>query len=136
MKNTTNDNVKGRINNMCTNSEKSDMMFPEKIILNDVTFTNRILGMMVDYEASMGEALLWDYESFGYKVSHIYKSFGEAGIENSFRAYLSQNGVTDSVDFYTDIFMGRDDDRVLRKMKSAKSKNKPIRAPKGNVNRT
>lgn len=126
----------GRINTMDTNSEKSGVMFPEKIILNDITFTNRILGMMMDHEASMGEALLWDYEGFGYKADYIYEKFGEMGIENSFRTYLSHNGVTDSVEFYTNIFMGRDDDRVLRKMKSAKSKNKPIRASKGNVSRT
>lgn len=113
----------------------NDMPLFKKLILNDNTFTNRILGMMMDYDASMSDALLWDYEGFGYNIKYIYKNFGEMGVENSFRTYLSNNGVKENVEFYADIFMGRDDDRILRKNKNAESKDKQNRETKGNTGR-
>lgn len=97
-------------------------MLPAKIILNNDTFMNRIMGMMIDHQISMSEALLWDFESFGFTTSLVYDKFGMKGVENRFRTYLLRNGlVGGQADFYTDIFLGRENDRVLRRTKDAES---------------
>ena len=96
-------------------------MFPKKIMLNVDTFDDRILGMMADYQVSMGEALLWDFESFGFTAALIYDKFGMSGIENRFRTYLLRNGIVgENANFYTGIFIGRDNDRILRRIDDAK----------------
>lgn len=102
-------------------------MFPNKIVLNSDTFATRIIDMMAEYQISMSEALLWDFESFGFTATHIYDKFGMKGIENRFRTYLLRNGITGgNADFYTDIFVGRDNDKVLKKVKdNAKSEDQP-----------
>jgi hypothetical protein len=97
-------------------------MIPNKIVLNADTFNERIFGMMAEYQIPMSEALLWDFESFGFTTIHIYDKFGMKGVENRFRTYLLRNGlVGGNADFYTDIFLGRENDRVLRRVKNAES---------------
>lgn len=91
-------------------------MFPTVIKLNVATFNDRIMGMMEDHNISMSEALLWDFEGFTFTASHIYAKYGIRGLENRFRTYLIRKCVSgkDS-DFYTNIFLGRDYDRKLKK---------------------
>jgi hypothetical protein len=97
-------------------------MIPNKIVLNVDTFNDRIFGMMAEYQISMSEALLWDFESFGFTTYEIYDKFGMKGVENRFRTYLLRNGlVGGNADFYADIFLGRENDRVLRRIKDAES---------------
>lgn len=96
-------------------------MFPKKIVLNVETFDDRIIGMMADYQVSMAEALMWDFESFGFTTKHIYDKFGMNGVENRFRTYLLRNGIVgQNADFYTNIFIGRDNDRILKRVDDAK----------------
>lgn len=107
-------------------------MIPDKIILNADTFNERIMGMMAEYQVPMSEALLWDFESFWFTASHIYNKFGMRGLENRFRTYLLRNGIVgNNADFYTDIFLGRDNDRVLRRVKDAESESQSSGETKG-----
>ena len=88
--------------------------------------------MMAEYQVSMSEALLWDFESFGFTAAVIYDKFGIQGLENRFRTYLLRNGLMGAnADLYTDIFLGHENDRVLRKVKDAKSENQPSGETKG-----
>lgn len=99
-------------------------MIPNKIVLNIDTFNERIIGMMAEYNITMSEALLWDFEGFYFTASHIYEKFGMRGLENRFRTYLLRNGlVGPKADFYVDIFLGRANDRVLEES-DAKSEDK------------
>lgn len=96
-------------------------MIPKTITLNRETFNDRIMGMMADYEIPMSKALFWDFESFGFTAEIIYAKHGMKGLENRFRTYLVRNGIIDSNSFYTDIFLGRDSDRILRRKDDAES---------------
>lgn len=78
-----------------------------------------IVGMMKDYNITMFDALLWDFESYPFAFGNaekIYKQSGAAILESTFRKYLTLNGVTTETDkdFYTDIFMGRKNNMELR----------------------
>lgn len=81
-------------------------------------FNERILGMMADYEVPMSEALWYDFEGVTYiNTTETYKKGGLELVEKHFRKYLSNNKINESgnVNFFTDIFMGRTEDLVLRK---------------------
>ena len=82
------------------------------------SFNERILGMMADHRISMSEALWWDFEGVFYvKTEDVYKRGGFKLVEQQFRNYLINNGLTkqENLDFYADIFMGRREDLELRK---------------------
>jgi hypothetical protein len=72
-------------------------------------FTKSIITMMIDYELTMFDALLWDFEGFGYETEKLNQVHGALGLEKYFRSYLLKNGIDDrpNIDFYADIFMGR-----------------------------
>ena len=92
--------------------------------INSDAFAERIVGMMADYEITMFDALLWDFESFGFDSEQLFKSRGINSLERSFRVYLVKNGIENvkDEDFYTDIFMGRSNNMGLTK--NAKAENK------------
>lgn len=96
------------------------------ILANDPTydFSSRIIGMMRDNQCTMVEALLWDFESFGYNASEDYYNHGSAYIESNFLKYLQDNGVNEATrSFYLHVFMGREPDYGLRRINNnAKSK--------------
>lgn len=89
--------------------------------VNGDTYAERIVGMMADYNATMFDALLWDFESFCElsDPSQIYEIDGIKSLERRFRVYLVRNGIEDvkDEDFYTDIFMGRSHNMGLTKHK-------------------
>ena len=80
-------------------------------------FNTRIIGMMADYGISMSDAMTWDFESFGRSVKEIFELGGDAYVEHELEHYLWQNGITsyDGIKFYTDLFMGRSNDVILKK---------------------
>ena len=81
-------------------------------------YTARIIMMMNDYKIDMAEALLWDFESFGYDTSAIYKKHGMKGVKEVFEIYLYRiNRVVKDKDisFFRDIFVGESQNIVLRK---------------------
>ena len=80
-------------------------------------FNTRILGMMADYGISMSDAMTWDFESFGRSVKEIFELGGDAYVEHELDHYLWQNSISsyDGVKFYTDLFMGRSNDVMLKK---------------------
>lgn len=82
------------------------------------TFAKVIIGMMKDYNITMFDALLWDFESYPFvfgNAEKIYERSGAAILEATFKKYLTLNGVTAEEDkeFYTDIFMGRKNNMEL-----------------------
>jgi hypothetical protein len=81
-------------------------------------FSDRIFGMMKDYEVSMGEALWWDFEGFHHNTLEYYKRGGMELVEEKFHIYLEQNKIVEQghKSFYVEIFMGRDDDIMLKKI--------------------
>lgn len=85
--------------------------------INSDTYARRIVGMMADYEITMFDALLWDFDSFCKRqdASAIYEDKGAVVLERMFRKYLVTNGIEDSrdQDFYTDMFMGRSNNMGL-----------------------
>lgn len=100
-------------------------MFSDGIKLNVETFNERITGMMYDYNTSMSQALLWDFEGFTFTASLIYSKYGMRGLENRFRTYLIRNGIAGKdADFYTNIFLGRDNDRILKRVDNAEGEEK------------
>lgn len=78
-------------------------------------FNERIIGMMIDYKISMCEALVWDFEGCMNDIPRLYRKGGDEFVESKFRNYLSDNGMTcDEAQYYTDIFMGREEDMELK----------------------
>lgn len=84
-------------------------------------FQRRLLGMMREYDITLGEALMWDYEGFENDIS---TQLVEETLEKQFDFYLWQNNVygTPAGDEATEVFFGRAQDLVIRihKGKSAK----------------
>lgn len=77
----------------------------------------RIIGMMIDYNISMVDAMAWDFESFGRSIKELYEIGGEGYVEYEFEHYLWQNHIRkgDNIKFYSDVFMGRRNNFVLDK---------------------
>lgn len=95
--------------------------------INTESFSERIIGMMNDYDITMFDALLWDFESFGFDLNKIVEGRGVTSLERSFRVYLVKNGIEDSKDedFFADVFMGRSNNMKLGKnVKDAKEQSK------------
>lgn len=87
------------------------------------TYAEIIIGMMNDYNITMFDALLWDFESYpsiGSSAENFYARSGIEALELAFREYLLLNGITDQKDkdFYTDIFMGRKNNMELCRAKT------------------
>jgi hypothetical protein len=87
---------------------------------NNKTYAEIIVDMMNDYNITMFDALLWDFESYpfvGFSAEKLYTRSGIEALELTFRDYLVLNGITDQKDkdFYTDIFMGRKNNMELRR---------------------
>lgn len=81
-------------------------------------YNQRIFGMMMDYQIDMVEAMLWDFESFGFNVTEMFKKHGLQGVETQFDnyMYLINRVVTrEDILFYRDIFTGKSENYVLRK---------------------
>lgn len=81
-------------------------------------YVERIFGMMKDYEIDMVEAMLWDFESFGYNAVETYKKRGLGVVELQFEAYLRGINLIvkdGDVDFFRDMFTGKTENLVLRK---------------------
>jgi propanediol dehydratase small subunit len=89
----------------------------------DNTFEKHVVGMMADYDITMFDALLWDFESYlTQDADIIYEKAGAAVLENKFRKYLELNEVpSDRREFYADIFMGRASNMELKKDAEAKN---------------
>jgi len=96
-----------------------------KTIIEDITMLDKntyaetIIGMMKDYNITMFDALLWDFESYPFvfgNAENVFKNKGAAILESTFRKYLSFNGITEQgdKDFYAGIFMGREKNMELR----------------------
>jgi hypothetical protein len=79
-------------------------------------FQSRILGMMRDYEITMGEALCWDYEGF---ENDIATQLADKTLEADFDFYLWQNNVyaTRLGSLATEVFFGRQQDLIVRPYK-------------------
>jgi hypothetical protein len=95
-------------------------------MLDNKTYAETIVGMMKDYDITMFDALLWDFESYPFvfgNAEKIFKNKGAAILESTFRKYLTLNGITSEADknFYTGIFMGRENNLEL---KSAQARSK------------
>lgn len=95
-------------------------------MLDNNTYAEIIIGMMKDYKITMFDALLWDFESYPFvfgNAEKIFENKGAAILESTFRKYLSLNGITSEADkdFYTGIFMGRENNMEL---KSAQARSK------------
>jgi len=77
--------------------------------MNQESFEKTIVGMMAEYDITMFDALLWDFETFLLDdAEKLYTKSGAAMLENRFRKYLTDSGVSfERKDFYADIFMGR-----------------------------
>ena len=77
--------------------------------MNQESFEKAIIGMMADYKITMFDALLWDFETFLLDdAEKLYTKSGAAMLENRFRKYLTDSGVSSGrKDFYADVFMGR-----------------------------
>lgn len=95
-------------------------------MLDNNTYAEIIIGMMKDYKITMFDALLWDFESYPFvfgNAEKIFENKGAAILESTFRKYLSLNGITSEADkdFYTSIFMGRENNMEL---KSAQARSK------------
>jgi hypothetical protein len=88
-------------------------------MLDNKTYAETIVGMMKDYNVTMFDALLWDFESYPFVAGNAEKIFANSGaaiLESTFRKYLSANGITSDADkeFYTGIFMGRENNMELK----------------------
>ena len=92
--------------------------------INSDSYAKAIVGMMADYEITMFDALLWDFESYCglTDAANIYHVDGLQSLERRFRVYLVRHGVEDikDEDFYTDLFMGRTHNIGLRRVKEEK----------------
>jgi hypothetical protein len=79
-------------------------------------FQRRIMTMMRDYQISMGEALMWDYEGFENDIAFQMK---DGTLEADFDFYLWQNNVygSDIGTLCREIFFGREQDLVVRPLK-------------------
>ena len=77
--------------------------------MNQRPFEKNIIDMMVEYDITMFDALLWDFEaSLLEDAERIYERNGFEVLESEFRKYLTNNEVLfERKDFYADIFMGR-----------------------------
>lgn len=75
--------------------------------INGDNFARRMVGMMVDYDITMFDALLWDFEAYN-NADKIYESHGAKTLERKFKRWLMGNGIRDAkdMDFYTGVFMG------------------------------
>ena len=72
---------------------------------NETKFSMRIMGMMQDYQCTMQEALIWDFESFEFDI----RKMGRDLLKDKFQFYLLLNGIdpnSDLIPFYTDIILG------------------------------
>jgi hypothetical protein len=81
-------------------------------------YIERILGMMKDYEIDMVEAMLWDFESFGYNAVQTYKKRGLNAVEVQFEEYLRGINLImkdGDIRFFRDMFTGKTENLVLRK---------------------
>jgi hypothetical protein len=80
-------------------------------------YAERIVGMMRDHGCTMVDALLWDFESWGYNAEYDYYNHGIDYVEDSFVKYLKHNNVynADAL-FYLDVFMGRRENYALRRI--------------------
>lgn len=78
-------------------------------------FGQRITSMMRDYDISMSTALLWDFEGFENDVKTCIR---HGTLEEDFMYYLWQNNVYGGKvgDIYLDVFMGRKEDFILKKI--------------------
>lgn len=86
-------------------------------MIDNKTYAEYIISMMKDNDISMFTALLWDFEAFLYgDATSLYNAKGGSILENTFRKYLTCNGLTQTADkdFYADIFMGRTTNMELR----------------------
>lgn len=88
-------------------------------MFDNKTYTEAIVGMMKDYNITMFDALLWDFESYPFvfgDAEKIFKNSGGAILESIFHKYLTLNGITSEADknFYAGIFMGRENNMELR----------------------
>ena len=84
--------------------------------LNTETFASRIIGMMADYNITMFDALLWEFEGFGFNAEKIYEKNGLKTLEFRFRNMLTKNGLKeDDQGYYVGIFMGTENNVELKK---------------------
>jgi hypothetical protein len=81
----------------------------------EVLFNRRITSMMQDYDIPMSKALLWDWEGFG---ADVIQSKQDGNLEEDFLYYLWQNNVygTRMGEIYADVFLGRVEDLVIKKV--------------------
>lgn len=85
------------------------------------TFAERMIGMMKDYNITLFDALLWDFESYYVDATKIYSTHGIRTLENTFIQYLEENGaLAGEKSFYTEIFMGRSENMELKDAKEKK----------------
>lgn len=85
------------------------------------TFSERIIGMMKDYNITMFDAMLWDFESFYGDANEMFWKKGKDILEATFGQYLDENGVEQNHQaFYIDIFMGRSENMELKDAKEKK----------------
>lgn len=89
-------------------------------MFEEQTFEQRIVTMMRDYSITFFDALLWEFECVYADAEKLFKRAGHEGLEYTFRDFLKQNGVTikADLDYYTGIFMGREENLVLYSKKS------------------
>ena len=85
---------------------------------NSENLAKRIIGMMNDYDVTMFDALLWDFEALARvpNAEKFWEKFGTEALERRFRQYLNMSGVSkDHHDYYTGIFMGTTPNVELKK---------------------
>jgi len=83
-------------------------------------FLEHIFGMMDDNNATLGDVLLWDFESIrGINIPVIMQKYGihaDDLIEKEFVEYLRYFDLEESdVLFFTDIIMGRSTDFFIKR---------------------
>lgn len=79
-------------------------------------FRNTILGLMAEYNITMLEALIWEFEAlFNTTGEKIFKKYGEKGMRTRFDKFMEAYGVTDEdeINFYGGVFFGSSPDFQL-----------------------
>ena len=71
-------------------------------------FNERIMGMMVDNQCTMKEALEWDFEAFEFNIQNMDRDL----LKDEFMFYMFKNGISvdsELVPFYTSVILGEQD---------------------------
>jgi len=77
-------------------------------------YKNRIMGMMIDYQLTMREAIERDFEGFGLFWDHLEEDEKETELQ----IYLLNNGLhQDQMQLYIQLMLEQIDDFVLTKNK-------------------